>query len=815
MRDLVRNVRVALRVLSGRGSVGLTVTTVLTIALTLGACTAMFTIVYGVLLKPLPYRNADRIMQVWQMSPRSGGPMQTSDPNYEEWKEQNQSFEALAQYSSAVTSVTGASEPVRTNVAVVSREFFQIMGARAYRGRLFDQELEGSPSGVVVSFGFWQRFLGGREKLDTTLSLFNFNLQVTGVLPPDFNFPAGAEVWAPREIFPRYPSRTAHNWRVVGKLKADVRVSRAAAEMHRIAEWQKATYGDDIWLQDVVVTPLQESLVGEVRTRLLILLAAVGFLLLVACLNLANLILARSSGRTREVAVRSAMGASRWQLGRQFVVEILLMVGAGGLLGLVLANWGVQFLLSFEPGNLPRIEEIGLYWPVVAVTAGLVLGISFLLGLFPLIHFRSGHLIDYLREGRNPATGAGSGKLRSALVVSQVALTLVLLVGTALLARSFLVLLEVDPGFRTEGAVVANISSSPPSDTASQRRLADFHTRVMENLGRLSGVTAVGGVSSMPLQGGYSDGMFVIDHSGATTEGWDPEVVDRLEAAGLTGYAQFRVASEGYFEAMDIALLQGRLPGPSDDAQAPHVAVISQSLAENWPDADPMGDRIQFGNMDGDLQLLTVIGVVEDVRDFGLDQRPARTIYLNYRQRPQRTAGFALVIRSEGDLSALKSEARTVIREMDPAVPVRFSTLQEIFISSVSDRRFNLLLLGLFTGAALLLASLGIFGVISFSVSQRIPEIGVRLALGADPGSVLRMFLRSAMRISLLGLVIGLGVALAVARVMESLLYGINTTDPLSYLLAVPVLLLAALMACYLPARRASRVDPLAALSNE
>ncbi len=536
---------------------------------------------------------------------------------------------------------------------------------------------------------------------------------------------------------------------------------------------------------------------GNVRPRLLILLGAVAFLLLVACFNVGNLILARFASRRPELAIRSALGAGRWRLGRRFLTESLLLTLSGGLLGVLAALAGVRILMALEPGSLPRAEAVTVNFQAVAFAVGISVLTALALGMLPILHSGEGRLLATLNEGGRGRMG--SQRLRSWLVVAQLALTLVLLVGAGLFARSFMSLLQVDPGFGIENRVTFDLSQPFPSDDEGRTRLANFHEELMLRLKGISGVDEVGGVSHFPLSGRFPNGRFLVDNSEEDM-----------------GYAEYRVASQGYFPAMGIPLLRGRLPGPGDGPDATHVAVISQSLADKkWPAEDALGKRIQFGNMDGDERLLQMIGIVGDVRDYGLDQPQRGTVYLDYRQRPQRTGAFSIVMAGSRDAAQIASEARRILHSMNPELPVRFQTVAEVFSSSIASQRFSLLLLGIFGAAALILAAIGIFGAIAYAVSLRTSEIGVRMALGARQSDVFGMVLKQGLLWAASGMAFGLAAAFALSRTLSGMLFEISPSDPAAYLAAGLVLLVTTRAACQLPARRAARLDPLKALRYE
>lgn len=797
--DLWQDLRYGVRTLARRK--GFTLAAVASLSLGIGACTAVFSVVDGVLLRPLPYPEPARILELHEVN-QKGSPIPFAEPNYLDLRAGGRSLEALAQYRPNMTSVTGGSEPARARVTAASGDFFRVMAVRPAAGRTFAGGEVGSGGGpaAVVSHGFWQRQLGGRRDLDAvTLNIYDWRFTVVGVMPPDFDYPRGTEVWIPREVFPAQTSRTAHNWSVVARLRPGVGLDEARSELGAFGARLKAEHGGGVDAASVSAVPIQELMVGDVRGLLLLLLGAVGLLLLIACANVANLLLAQATARRKEVAVRAALGATRFRLLRQFITECVLLTLVSGVLGVLLSRWGVDFILGLNAGGIPRAEEVAVDVRALAVALGLSLLTALVLGLVSALRGSGRGLQQDLRDsGRGQSSGPSGSRLRNALVVSQVALTLVLTAGASLVGKSFMQLLGVDPGFRPESAVALSVSLPTAQNDEQRRRQLLFHEQLLERLRGMPGVIAAGGINSLPITGGGSNGTFQIDN--------DP---------ARTGYAEYRVASRGYFEAMGIPLLQGRLFAGDDRPDSPHVAVISQSLARRvWPGQDPLGQRIQFGNMDGDKRLLHVVGVVGDVRERGLDADVRPAVYTYSVQRPLLT-NFSYVIRAGADPSALASLARAELRALDPNVPARVRTLEDVVSSSLDSRRFSLVILGVFACAALALAVTGVYGVMSYAVARRTHEIGVRVALGAQRWDVIGLVLGRGLKLALAGVAAGLLAALASTRLMTGLLYGVSPNDPLT-LIAVSALLVAvAFLACLIPAYRATKVDPVVALKYE
>ena len=826
METLIKDIRYGVRSLAKRP--GFTAIAVLTLALGIGSSTAIFSVVDGVLLRPLPYPDADRLVQLREVSAK-GGRMAFAEPNFLDVRSRNHTLEGAAQYGGELTTIIGASEPVRALTIAVSSDFFGVIGVKPVLGRTFalEESRFGGPAVAVVSYGFWQRFLGSRSDLSvTTLRLMDQSFNVIGVMPASFDFPRRAEVWVPRELFPAETSRSAHNWSVVAKMRPNVTTEQARADVSAIGQQLRQEFGKDLNSVDFTAIPQQEYMVGRVRSPLVMIFVAVGFLLAVACANVANLLLAQATTRQKDFAVKTALGATRFRLARQFITENLLLVLTAGALGVVLSFWGVDLLLSLNRESLPHVNEIGVNTRVVIFTLGLSVLIAVVLGVVPLLRLSTKDLDASLREAGKGAHGYAGQRLRGVLVVGQMALTLILLVGAGLLGKSFYRLLQVDPGFRTESAVAMELSlPNPRMDEERYKQFMDLYKRLMEQgiapesniklsseeerqrlfqaqlLERLSttpGVSAVGSITNLPLSGGGPDGTFLINNN-----------------PSRKGDADYRQATSGYFEAMRIPLLRGRTFNSGDTPSSPNVAVVSESLVKKyWPNEDPIGQAIQFGNMDGDLRLLNVVGVVGDVHEYGMDQAPVPTVYSNALQRLP-SSSYTVVARAQVEPSALVPSMREVVRTLDPQLPLKFQTLDQVFSSSLDRQRFSLVIFSVFGITALLLAALGIYGVTTYAVAQRTQEIGIRIALGAQMRDVLRLILSKSMSLVLMGSVVGLIGAYAATRVMANMLFGVTPTD-LAIFIGVPLLLLlVALVACLVPARRATKVDPLVALRYE
>ena len=810
-----QEVRAALRTLAK--AKGLSIAAVLILALGIGATTTVFSVAYGLFLQALPYPNPEQLVQVGQLDgkERFGS---LSDPNFEDLRDQNHSLQSIAEFNNLEESVAGGSEPVRAMVATVSREFFQVMGVQPFLGRGFsqDEQREGAAHTAVVSYSYWQQYLSGDTDLARhPLRISGAAASVVGVMPPGFDFPAKSSLWVPRGRFPRVPSRTALNWQGVARIKDGVTLGQARADLSNIARRLKRELGSDTWMSDAAANPLREQLVGTVRPALLILLGATAFLMLLACANVANLLLARAVARRRELAVRIALGASRWRITRQLVAEAFCLCAAGALLGVLGAYWGVQVMVATNAAHLPRANEIRVNWAVLLFAAAVTLASSAIIGF--VAAWRAVRLDPQqaLQEGERAGGGESVERVRGALVVAQLAISLLLLAGAGLFARSFVHVLDVNPGFRVAQILTMHISLDSSEGLEAGTRRSQFVGRVLAGLRALPGVESVGAVSDLPLEPDYRNGVFLVMNPGEEFK--DFRVFERLaKDPARAGTSLYRVASPDYFSTMGIRLLRGRMFDEADTSGAPHAVLISEALAQSkWPGQDPLGKLIEFGNMDGDTRVMTVVGVVSDVHDRGLTTPIRPAMYGDYRQRVLGSSDYTVVIRSALPPATLVPEARSLLWQLDPSLPAEFQTLEHAIDTSVADRRFNLTLLGFFAGAAALLAALGVYGVMAYSVTRRTHEIGIRRALGAAPADVLGMVLRSGARLALVGIAIGIAGALAFSRLIAGLLFGVAGDDPLT-LAGVSVLLaVVTLAACYVPGLRAARVNPMEALRHE
>ena len=825
MNSLIQDLRYALRQL--RKNPGLTAVSVITLALGIGATTAIFSVVYGVLLRPLPYSDPSRIMAVFEVNTR-GTWSRLADPNFDDFRNQNHSFQVIAKYSDNIASVSGASQPTRSVVASVSPDFFKVFRVQPVIGRDFSaaDASKGAAPVALVSYGYWKQYLG--SSLDFSqlhLKIDNALFSVIGVLPEGFQFPADAGLWLPTDREGENPSRTSHNYSAVGRLRDGVTLEQAKMDIGAIARRIHDTSSDqnDYLLKDGIVVPLEDSITGRARSALLVLLGAVGFLLLVACANVANLLLAQASVRERELAIRSALGAARGRLIRQFLTEALLLSLVGGGLGVLGAFSGVVGLVALAPENLPRLDSVSISIPVLVFAFLLSTAVAAGLGAVTAMRATSGNVRQGLGEGGRGQSGSKSSqRIGRGIVAAQIAITLVLVIGAGLLGRSLMKVLEVNPGFRVDKIVTMDVSLPwvEWNDQKAKAGQAIFFANLINRLKQIPGIRKAGATSGIPMNGGLPDGMFLL-----MTQDEVPKTPGSLDSLTREfdvlfrqkeriGQADFCAATDGYFQAVGIPLLRGRIFDESDGADSPHVAVISDSLARaRWPGQDPIGHTIEFGGMDGDLRLLTIVGIVGDVHEYGLDAPPRPTVYVNLFQRPH--SAITVTMLSDADTQLVTSAARGILQELNPEIPARFRMFSQVYSASLGSRRFNVILVGFFGIVALLLATTGVFGVMAHSVSRRTHDIGVRVALGARYRDVVKMILRQGLRTILIGVSVGLAGSLAFTRTLESLLFGVTPTDPLTFAAVILLLVAAALLACYIPARRAANVDPMVALRYE
>ena len=801
---------------SMRHTPGFTFLAVLVMALGIGANTAVFSVVNTVLLKPLVYRDADRIVTLrnfWKKSGSIGSSL--SAPDFHDFHDQSNVFDAMSYYDgSALAPVLAGSTAEYARVAQIAPEFFAVFGVQPLLGREFEtNEYAAGSSGVVeISAAYWQSHFGGNPSaIGKTVRVSQYDLTVVGVMPAGFEYPEKTAIWYPANtIDPETTSRSAHNYRAIGRLKPGVTIEQAQTQMTGIATRLEQLYPPSNTGKGVVIDRMQDAMVHNVRFTLYVLLGAVGVVLLIACANVANLLLAKSTSRTREMAIRAAVGASRGRIVRQLIVESAVLALSAGTAGLVLAVWGAEAIKKLAPANIPRLAEIGIDGSVLGFTLSVSVISILIFGLAPALAASKIDLNESLKQGAAKAViGGGAGRLRAGLVVAEIALSVVLLAGAGLLMRSFDALLNVNLGYRPERILVAETGVPARGGAFAKRpetqlrRAIPFDRDMIASIATLPGVSSAAGAWQIPGRPG-SDGGYWIDH---------PPPVDPNVTAPQ---AVFSAIAPGFFETLGIPLKAGRDFNDRDSYDAPFTVIVNEALArKSFPGENPLGHVIFCGFDSWPPKGMTIVGIAGDEHQNG-PERPAQPeILMPYTQHPRAANSFHLLARTSGDPSALMEAVRRKIHERDPEVPVTFTTMEASVAEGVAAPRFRMVLLELFAGLAVCLAMAGVYGVMSYMVGQRLSEIGLRMALGASTGDVLRMVLREGLMLSGIGLAIGLAAAVAASRLLGSLLFEVKPTDPLTYAAVAAILGVVALAACYIPAWRATRVDPLVALRQE
>jgi putative ABC transport system permease protein len=815
MENLWQDIRYGVRSLWKRP--GFTAVAVITLALGIGANTAIFSVVNATLLRPLPFKEPERVVMVWGFLPKmaqTADQLPSSSGNFVSLREQNHSLENLAAFRSWGWQLTGGGEPELLRGARVSSDFFKAVGVNPILGHSFtsEEDMPNRASIAIISYGLWQRHFGSDQNvIGKTMTLTGQNVMVVGVMPQGFQFPGGAnmisglqfalqnDVWMPLALTDEDKRQQGNlNLALIGRLKSGVSPDQAQTELRTLQ--QNLPLGKVEYTVNVV--PLHQQMVGKIRKLLLVLLATVALVLLIACANIANLLLARATSREKEIAIRSALGAGRLRLIRQLLTEALVLSLAGGALGFLLAVWGSSMLVSLVPKDVPRIHEVSVDGRILIFTllVSVVTGVVF--GMTPALQASKLDLNESLKEGlRGTTTGLRENRLRSLLVVSEVAMALILLVSAALLTKSFVRLLDVNPGFNPANVLALDIQlpNLPPSRYAKDEEQTAFFQQLMERVEALPGVSEASGVVTLPLSGAFESTDLIVPGRESTAEGQRPE-------------ADYTAVTTDYFRTMQIPLLQGREFTTQDRQGAPGVVIINEALARSqWPNDDPIGKRFTIGF---EKEPREIVGVVGSIKQTTLDAEVRPAMFMPHLQSP--TGGMTVLVRTATEPLALAAAVREQVRGLDKDVPVtNIRTMDQVFDASVAQPRFSMLVVALFAVLALVLSSVGIYGVMAYSVSRRAHEIGVRMALGARSGQVLKLVLKEGMTLVVLGIAIGLFGALALTRLLATLLFGVSAKDPITFISVATLLAAVAFIACYIPARRATKVDPLVALRYE
>lgn len=806
METLIQDLRYAVRMLIKKP--GFTVVVVAALALGIGANTAIFSIVNSILLRPLPYRDPDRLAMIWMDNKRMNVDQDIhSYANYVDYRDQNQVFESMAAYYGISLNLVGVGEPERIIGSAASASLFEVLGVDPQLGRVFtaDEEQIGQDRVAILSHGLWRRRFGGDPNIvGQEIQVSDVSRTVIGVMPASFKFPyKDAEIWVPMALNENQKqSRGSFGYYAIGRLKPGVSIQQAQAEMGTIASNLASRYPDMLEGFGVNIVPLHRQVTGKVRPALLVLLGTVAFVLLIACANVANLLLARAASREREIAIRTALGANRIRLVRQLLTESALLGLAGGAVGLLIAYWGLNALIALSPEDIPRLDQIGIDGRVLGFTLLVSLLTGLVFGLAPAIQASKPDLNESLKEsGRSTTAGVERRRVRSALVVIEVALSLVLLIGAGLMIRSFSQLQKVDLGFNPDRLVSMNIQLSR---TKYQGQLStQFFRQLIERVETMPGVESAGATTAIFIDA-------LPNSTNFTLEGKPPmPAAEQIETP-------VDAVTPSYFRTMGIALLSGREFTEQDGLESMPVAIINDTFARRfWPGEEPVGKRFKFGDSGSQAPWMTIVGVVGDMRRTGLDVDVRCETFLPYTQR--RFIGFlSLVVRARSDPRVIATAVRDQVWSIDSGQPVsHIRTMDQLLDGMMAQRRLNMVLFALFGGVALVLAAVGVYGVISYSVTQRIHEIGIRMALGADRGDVLRMIVRNGMTLVLIGVAIGLIAAFGLTRLMTALLFGVSATDLATFVAVSGILSGVALAACFVPALRAIKVDPMVALRYE
>ena len=801
MDSIIKDIRYGIRSLLKRP--GFTAIALIALALGIGANTAIFSLVNAVILQPLPYQDPDRLVWAWGNIQNGGNRASVAPLDFLDYRSQNKTFEHFAAYMGLSANLTGSGEPERLTATGVTGNFFDAFGVRPALGRGFTLENEKSDQDqvAVLSHAFWQKRFGGDPSIvNKTIVLDGKTVEVIGVMPAHVIFPQLADLWVPLnfDISPDMRQRRAHFMRPIGRLKEGVTLTQAQADTDLIAAQLAEQFPETNKNWNLRLVPLRDQLLGGSQTPLFILFGAVGFVLLIACANVANLLLVRAAAREKEIALRTALGASRVRIARQMITESLLLSIAGGALGALLATWGVEALVRLGEGSIPRTANVRIDATVLAFTFLISLATGLLFGLAPALRTVRVNLIDSLKDGlRGSGEGALRNRTRSLLVVLESAIAVMLLIGAGLLIRSLIALQNVDPGFDAKNVLTMRITL-PRQKYDTPEKSANFFGQLETRLAGLPGVESEALISELPLSNQPNDMPFTVEGR--------PPVASISEGFG----ADFRMVSQNYFNALRIPLLRGRNFTEQDVRQSDKVLLVSEQLvAQIFPNEEPLGKRLIMA-MSGEPY--EIIGIVGDIRHQSLGAPAAPTMYMPSRQR----GGTNLVIRTQGDPLSIVSAVRNEVQALDPNQPIAaVKKMSDWVDASVAAPRSSTTLLTLFAVLAMILAATGIYGVMSYSVARRTHEIGVRMALGARRFDVMKLVVRQGMILTLIGVVLGLGGAFALTRVMSTLLFGVTAKDPITFAAVAALLIAVAFIACFVPARRATKVDPLVALRYE
>jgi putative ABC transport system permease protein len=804
MDNLLQDVRYGIRTLIRQP--GFAATAILTLALGIGATTAIFSVVNAVVLRPMPFDQPDRVMVVTNINTKTGNRNTTiSGPDFFDWRAQNRSFEVLAYFTgSGETSVTVDNVSDYTTVTRVGPGYFRTFGATARTGRLFtpEEEQPGTSDAVVISEAYWRRRFGSDPRaIGSTLTFGQRTRTIVGVTA--LRYPARTDIYYPDPVAPESQSRTAHNYRGVGRLASGVSVAQAQAEMTSIALQLGQQYPLSNADKGIAVVPVQDMVVGDTRQTLFVLLGAVAFVLLIACANVANLLLARATARGRELVVRAAVGAGRLRLVRQMLTESVVLALFAGVGGVIVARWGVSALLAVAPDDLPRLNEVTVDLTALLFALAMSLAASVIFGLAPAWHVSRVDLADGLRQGgKGSSLGVRGGWARKAFVVTEIALAVALVMGAGLLGRSLIALANVDMGFDSERLVVLRTVVPVSGRPDFPRAIATYRTLLTE-LRAIPGVITAGGVTSLPTAVRSNGGYWIQGGPG-------PEVLGMKSPQAV-----FNVVTPDYFKTLQIPMVRGRDFTDGDRLEAPFVAVINEQLAKDaFPDTDPIGRTIRMG-LDT-LEPMTIVGIVRDVRTRGPARPVMAEIFMPYEQHQGPATSLNIVMRTEAaDPLALGATAMQQIRSRNPEVPVRVETMEMAMSSATAAPRFRTMLLVVFAAVAMLLAIAGVYGVMAYTVTQRVPEIGLRVALGASPADVMQLVLREGALLVVIGLALGATLSIAGGRFISGLLFGVSARDPWVLAGVSALVAVAALAACLVPGRRALKIDPLLALRAE